>query len=112
MTAAVDVVERAVERELDADDLLRAAVAALVEEPGVDWAGIAFVEDAELRVGPSAGVADEARRLREPVVFQGSRVAEVWIDGAMQQADLHRIAELVAPYALIGWDTGGETWDP
>jgi hypothetical protein len=23
-----------------------------------------------------------------------------------------RVAELVGPYVLVGWDTGGETWDP
>ena len=111
MTArTLEVVQQIVEQGGEADDVLRAAVAALVEEPGIDWAGIAFVEDGELRLGPAAGVADDARRRRAPILFQGAPVAELWVDGEIEQQDLEQIATVVAPYALIGWDTGGEAW--
>ena len=103
------VVEQIVERGGEADDVLRTAVAALVDAPGVDWAGIAFVEDGELRLGPSAGVADDTRRKRVPVVFQGAPVAELWVDGEIEREDLDRIAALLAPYALhrMGHGRGG-----
>ncbi len=108
----LEVVQQVAERGGEADDVLRAAVAALVAEPGVAWAGIAFVEDGELRLGPAAGVADDARRRRAPILFQGARVAELWVDGEIALEQLERVATVVAPYALIGWDTGGEAWDP
>ena len=109
---SVKVVEQIVERGGEADDVLRASVAALVDAPGVDWVGIAFVEDGELRLGPTAGVADDTRRKRLPIEFQGAPVAELQIDGEIEREDLDRIATLLAPYALIGWDTDGEAWDP
>jgi hypothetical protein len=108
----LEVVQHVAERGGEADDVLRAAVAALVAEPGVAWAGLAFVEDGELRLGPAAGVADDARRRRAPILFQGARVAELWVDGEIALEQLERVATVVAPYALIGWDTGGEAWDP
>jgi hypothetical protein len=95
----------------EADDILRASVAALVEEDVV-WAGIAFLEDGELVLGPSAGLADESRRTRVPILFQGAPVGELWVDGRAERTKLEDVATLVAPYVLIGWDTGGEVWEP
>jgi hypothetical protein len=109
---AVRALEQSVEKGLDADDVLRTVVAALVQEPGVSWAAIAFVEEGELRVGPVAGTADEAWRTRVPVLFHGALVAEIWVDGEIDPGQLERVAVLVAPYALIGWDTGGQAWEP
>jgi hypothetical protein len=108
----LEVVRQIVEKGGEADDVLRATVAALVGERGIGWAGIAFVEDGELRLGPAAGTADDARRRRAPIFFQGNRVAELWVDGEIDPEALERVATVVAPYALIGWDTGGEAWDP
>jgi hypothetical protein len=111
-TRTLEILEKVVDRGGEADDVLRAAVAALVDEPGIGWAGVAFVEGGELRLGPAAGVADDARRCRTPILFHGAPVAELWVDGDVDQKQLDRIATAVAPYALIGWDTGGEAWDP
>ena len=111
-TGPADVIERIVEQGGDADDILRAAVAALADEPRVSWAGIAFVEGATLRLGPTAGLADEARRLSARIVYQGADVGELWVDGDVEPRALEHVVALLAPYALIGWDTGGETWDP
>ena len=56
----------------DADDVLRAVVGALVaDEGGCDWAGILFVENGELVLGPEAGDAAAPRRASSvPVVFR------------------------------------------
>jgi hypothetical protein len=30
----------------------------------------------------------------------------------MDEPSLQRVATLLAEYVLLGWDTGGETWEP
>ena len=65
-----------------------------------------------LPLGPTAGAPDEARRMRVPIVFQGDPVGELWVDGDPDRALLDRVAALIAPLVLIGWDTGGEAWEP
>jgi hypothetical protein len=95
----------------DADDVLRAVVAELVEG-GCAWAGIWFAEGERLELGPEAGAPDEARRLRVPIEFRDERVGELGVDGASEPAFVERVATLISPYVLLGWDTGGETWTP
>jgi putative methionine-R-sulfoxide reductase with GAF domain len=111
VSAASDV-EQIVEHGGEADDVLRGVVSALAEAPDVSWAGIAFVEDGPLRLGPAAGEPDEGRRRRVSIPFQGSTVGELWLDGELPTGELDRITGLIAPLVLIGWDTGGEAWEP
>ena len=59
-----------------------------------------------------AGEPDETRRVRIPVLFQGSEVGELWVDGEADRAFLERVALLVSAHVLIGWDTRGEAWEP
>jgi hypothetical protein len=108
--AALEAVERALGGE-DPDDVLRAVVTALVEHGGCAWAGILFAEDGELVLGPAAGAEQPASRTQLPVVFQGDQVAELATDGCEDDAFLQRVAALLAPYCLVGWDTGGVPWD-
>jgi len=104
----------------DADDVLRRVVALLHERRGYPWAGIEFVEQGELVLGPEAGTPPTATddppaaRTRVPVMWQGERVAEL-VTGDAPEEDrmfLERVAALVAGHCLVGWDTGGESWDP
>jgi hypothetical protein len=39
-------------------------------------------------------------------------VGELWADGDVEREDLEQIAVLIGPHVLIGWDTGGEVWEP
>ena len=96
----------------DADDVLRAVVTTLADEPGISWAGILFVERDALVVGPQAGTPDESRRVQVPVVYHGERVGELVVDGEPDVSFLEPIAALISAYVLLGWDTGGEAWDP
>jgi GAF domain-containing protein len=103
-------VEEVVERGGEADDVLRGVVAALQEE-GAVWSGIAFVEGDGLELGPSAGGEPPDELERQPVEWQGSRVAELRASGVALDR-LAQVAALIAPYCLVGWDTGGEPWSP
>jgi hypothetical protein len=96
----------------DVDDELRRVVAALHERAGYAWAGVFFLEDAALSLGPHAGSPDETSRTSVPVRWNGDTVAELAVDGAPDSdaAFLERVAELVAGHCLVGWDTGGEPW--
>lgn len=95
----------------DADDVLRETVASLVAE-GCAWAGIFFVEGDALALGPAAGKPDERRRRTVPVTWKGDRIAELAVDGELQRERLERVAAEIAGLCLVGWDTGGETWEP
>jgi hypothetical protein len=107
-----DEIEAIVSRGGDADEILRELVVALAARYA--WAGIFFVEDGELVLGPEAGTPDASRRTQVPVTFQGDRIAELAVDGAPEEDRilLERVAELAAGHCLVGWDTGGEAWDP
>ena len=42
------------------------------------------------------------------------RIAELGVGDAPEEDRifLERVADLVAVHCLVGWDTGGESWDP
>jgi len=112
MNPAAAAVDEIVARGGDADDVLRAVVAALHDEAGYPWAGILFVESGGLALGPEAGRAGTAGRRTVPVTWQGGRVAELAVEGAPPEDDhfLEHVASLVSGHCLVGWDTGGEPW--
>jgi L-methionine (R)-S-oxide reductase len=54
-----------------------------------------------------------------PISFEGRVVGEIDIDSdepaAFGEGDrefLERVASLISPHCLVGWDTGGERWNP
>jgi hypothetical protein len=50
-----------------------------------------------------------------PITYDDSSVAEIALGSEIAEEDrdaLDRIAELLSPYCLVGWDTGGESWNP
>lgn len=112
-TGALEAIDRIVSAGGDADDVLRRVVAALHGQAGYPWAGIFFVEEDDLALGPEAGTPVGQSRTHVPVAWQGVRVAELAVDGAppADVAFLARVAALVAGHCLVGWDTGGEPWE-
>jgi hypothetical protein len=113
-SGALGAIEQILDRGGDADDLLRQVVAELHDRAGYAWAGIFFVEDGALSLGPERGEPDEETRTHVPVTWQGERIAELAVDGAPPQDRelLERVAALTAAHCLVGWDTGGEPWTP
>jgi hypothetical protein len=95
----------------DADEQLRQAVSELAGRDDCSWAGIYFVEEDELVLGPEAGTPDPTRRVTVPVLWRDTRVAELAVDGALEQWELGDVAARIADLCLVGWDTGGEAWE-
>ena len=111
-SGALEAVERVLNRGGEADEVLRQVVAILHDRLG-QFVRISFVEAEGLAPGPAAG--DEAATTPFPILFQGRRVADIEAGGQLTPEDealLARVATLVSPYALVGWDTGGEAWTP
>jgi len=107
---ALEAIERILNRGGDADDALRQVLDVLGRLYA--YAGIRFVDKGELVAGPSVGThtTGSARRIE----FQDTEVAQLEIsDAADDDAQfLDRVATIISPYCLVGWDTGGETWTP
>jgi hypothetical protein len=109
--AALEALDGAVDRAGNADDALREALEVLGRL--YPWAAIHFVEGGELVPGPRAGVPAGEEGRAVDIVFQGMKVGELTAAGDEDDvAFLQRVAGLMAPYCLVGWDTGGETWEP
>jgi hypothetical protein len=95
----------------DADELLRQAVSELAARDDCAWAAIYFAEEDRLVLGPQAGRPDPPYRRTVPVLWRGTRVAELAADGAVPETELEAVAAGIADLCLVGWDTGGEAWE-
>ncbi len=112
-SGAIEAVERILNREGEADAILRATVAVLADRFSC-FVGIRFVEDDDVRLGPAAGVPGPVAT-EIPVLYRGTTVAEIVTDATLDRRDrdaFTRVATIVSPFCLVGWDTGGEAWDP
>jgi putative methionine-R-sulfoxide reductase with GAF domain len=116
---ALEAIHRILNREPEADEVLRQTVAALHERiADYAWVGLSFVEGAELVLGPSAGSAEGgAATLEVPVVYRDRPVATLRVlsandgFGEEERGFLERVALLVSAHCLVGWDTGGVRWE-
>ena len=111
-TSLLDRIDQLCAVGADPDDVLRGVVGLVADEPGVAFAEIRFVEDEGLVGGPAAGTPDEPRRRGTPIAYRGAPVGELVVDGELEDATARRIAEAISTYVLLGWDTGGTTWEP
>ena len=157
---ALEAVERMVNRESEADEVLKHVVALLHDRfDHYSWVGIYLVEGDDLVLGPWKGpqatehvripvgegvcgaaaasgrteVVDDVNadprylacfpstrsEIVVPIEYDAKVVGEIDIDSdqlaAFDEADrafLERVALLVSPYCLVGWDTAGEPWTP
>jgi hypothetical protein len=110
--ASLDRIAELVGQGGEADDVLRGVVGELATRPEIDWAGIFFHEGAELALGPEAGQQDVTRRSTVPILYRDARVGDLAVDGVADPAFLEQVASRIAAHVLLGWDTGGEAWDP
>jgi GAF domain-containing protein len=156
--SGLEAVDRIVNRESEADEVLRQVVEVLRDRfDHYTWVGIYLVEGDDLVLGPWKGpqatehvripvgqgicgaaaatgrteVVDDVNaderylacfpstrsEIVVPIVYEGRVVGEIDIDsdapGAFGEADrayLERVAVLISPHCLVGWDTGGVPW--
>ena len=159
-SGALEAVDRIVNRESEADEVLRQTVAVLHDRfDHYSWVGIYLVEENDLVLGPwhgpqatehvripiGQGVCGAAAASGEteivddvnadprylacflstrseivvPISYEDIVVAEIDIDsdvpaafGDVDRVFLERVAKLISPHCLVGWDTGGEAWEP
>jgi GAF domain-containing protein len=157
-TGALEAIDRIVNRESEADEVLRKAVEVLHDRfEHYSWVGIYLVEGDDLVLGPWKG-AEATEHVRIPVgqgicgaaaasgeteivddvsaddrylacfpstrsemvvpiSYEGRVVGEIDIDsdrvaafGPRDRVLLERVALLISPHSLVGWDTGGVPW--
>jgi hypothetical protein len=108
----LDRIDQLCAADADADDVLRGVVRLVADEQGVAFVEIRFVEADRLVEGPSAGAPDEARRRATTIEYRGAPVGELVVDGEFEDATARRVADAISTFVLLGWDTGGATWEP
>ena len=156
--SGLEAVDRIVNREAEADQVLRRVVDALHDRfDHYTWVGLYLIEGDELVLGPWKGpqatehvripvghgicgataasgrtevvddVSADARYLAcfpstrseivVPIAYEKRVVGEIDIDsdeptafGEADRAFLERVALLISPHCLVGWDTGGVPW--
>ena len=111
--AVIATIEQILERSEEADQILLGTIAALsaTYETGV---GIRFIEEGSFSDGPWAGesgtVATEI-----PVRYGDELVAMLVTPAALDATAVTtwtQIGDLVSAFCLVGWDIGGEDWEP
>ena len=112
-SGALEAIERVLNRRRDADDVLREVVSILHARLG-RFVRISFVEGDRLVPGPAEGeeTDDDAVSDLVPGSAGGATSRPEGRSSAADRAVLERVAAIVSPYALVGWDTDGEEWDP
>jgi hypothetical protein len=112
VTGTLEAVRAIVDSGGEPDEVLRRVVATLVESGAASWAGILFAECGELVLGPEAGTPTGERRIHAPVLYSGSSVAELAVEGCGDPELPGQVAALLPEHCLVGWDTGGTPWEP
>jgi hypothetical protein len=111
LSGTLEAIDRILNRGGDADDVLRTVLEAIARV--YPYAAIAFVEEDRLVVGPETGRRPEETE-SFPISFRDTRVAELRVAPPAadpeERAFLERVALLISPYCLVGWDTGGVPW--
>jgi putative methionine-R-sulfoxide reductase with GAF domain len=119
-SGALEELDRILERGGDADDVLREVVSFLHDRfEHYSWVGIYLVDDVGADPRYLACFPSTRSEIVVPISFEGRVVGEIDIDSderaAFGEGDrefLERVAALISPHCLVGWDTGGERWTP
>jgi hypothetical protein len=111
--ADVATIQAIVDGADEADQILLGTIAHLAEryDAGV---GIRFVEEGAFTEGPWVGPSGSALT-RVPIHYDNELVGEfnasVELDDDAR-ATFEAVAAIIGDYCLVGWDIGGEDWEP
>jgi len=106
-----EAIERILGETEDADDVLRVRSPRSSRTPRSPGQESAFSTTGFSCSGPRPARRTRPR-VRVPNTFRDALVGELWADGSPDRELLEHVAWLVAPQVLIGWDTGGDAWEP
>jgi hypothetical protein len=100
MSAAgvLEAIQQILDRGGDAEDVLQAAMTAIVDRGGAIWAAVLYSDEGELLVGPHAGVAEPGERRGAPILLDGARIGELEVDGLDDQPLIEQVAAQLAPW--------------
>ena len=112
-TTVVTTIEQILEHSEEADQILLGTIAALSShyETGV---GIRFIEEGSFSDGPWAGEAGTVVTEVE-VRYDGELVALLVTPATLDTSAIQtweQVADLISAFCLVGWDIGGEDWEP
>jgi putative methionine-R-sulfoxide reductase with GAF domain len=114
-SGAYEAIDQVLSCGSDADEVLQQVVGVLHGIDHYSWVGISFVEEDELVLGPAEG-EQTAEPTTVPISYENNVVAELGVIAdevdTEDRAFLERVALLISPYCLVGWDTRGEAWSP
>jgi putative methionine-R-sulfoxide reductase with GAF domain len=110
-TAALEAIDRILNRGGEPDEVLHAVVGTLVERGRCSWAGIYVADDRRLVPGPQAGEQHGEARVHVPILFGGRRVGELAADDCADRNLLERVALLVSPHCRVGSTTLESGWE-
>lgn len=111
--AVVAAIQAIVDGADEADQILLGTIAYLAERYGAG-VGMRFVEEGAFTNGPWAGATGSALS-QVPIHYDGELVGEfitsIELDDAAR-GTFEAVAAIVGDYCLVGWDIGGEDWEP
>ena len=111
--AVVAAVQTIVDGAEEADQILLGTIAHLAERYDGD-VGLRFVEEGAFINGPWAGAGGPVVT-HVPIHYDGERVGEFVVTVDLDddaRATFEAVATIVGDYCLVGWDIGGEDWEP
>jgi hypothetical protein len=112
-TAVVAAIQAIVDGAEEADQILLGTIAHLATryDSGV---GLRFVEEGVFSEGPWAGATGPVAA-QVPIAYDDELVGEFVVSSKLDddaRATFEAAALIIADYCLVGWDIGGEDWEP
>jgi hypothetical protein len=111
--SVVTTIQAIVDGAEEADQILLGTIAHLAERYNAG-VGLRFVEEGVFSDGPWAGTRD-AVAAQVPISYDEELVGEFVISTAIDEdarATFEAVASIIGDYCLVGWDIGGEDWEP
>ena len=111
--AVVSTIQAIVDGAEEADQILLGTIAHLAERYN-SGVGLRFVEEGVFSDGPWAGATGSVAT-QVPIAYDDELVGEFVVSTPLDddaRATFEAVALIIADYCLVGWDIGGEDWEP